>query len=150
MKNDVVDELTRVNRPQDLPLSELSYRRREKRRCVTCNVKLDRAAEKCALCLTQEALQIPYADKRVRQRSYAETAKAKRDPTHAKHCPKCHHFRHKKAYLKFNDPYGVCVVCRDGEDTERIAESRNQRLERWAMRKAEEAIKRYEDEHGES
>lgn len=95
-----------------------------KSKCLACGkgfldteLKIEdkRTRGRCALCYSHYVQRVQYTNPVQKARSkYLDTV-AKKEPKKSKHCPKCHHLRHKDEFLKFSDPYGHCTICRDDE-----------------------------------
>lgn len=90
------------------------------KKCIDCGHKGDyaprydgRTALRCSKCDVHFQKRKKYTNPMQQTRSRTLELLARKDKRRSKHCPRCHHLRRKDAYVVFNDPYGVCVLCRD-------------------------------------
>ena len=89
-------------------------------RCSICGIKCEpvvrtdgREKPRCGLCASHFDLRRRYKSVYYKDRSKELTRLALKEPKKSKHCPTCHHFRHRAAFLKFNDPFAECSLCRE-------------------------------------
>ena len=128
----------------------LHYEYKRVLRCVDCNKKITeaptvldaRTKPRCALCLSHFQRRTKYVNKVDKARSRALETAAARDKKRAKHCPNCHHLRPKESFLRFNDPFGRCEICRDADERKLMQARIEERRDREAKKFAEEAMER--------
>lgn len=107
-------------------------------RCQDCRCKIDntkelhkqdqRAGSRCPLCYQHYLKRKQYNNPIQRAQSKVADLAASKKPKQSKHCPKCHHLRHKKQFITFNDPYGSCELCRNDEWNAHRAANRSKGL----------------------
>ena len=117
-------------------------------RCSTCNRKCEpvvakdrRVTAKCSICAAHYELRTRYDNQHYRNRSNYLSRVAMDSPKQSKHCPGCHHFRHKSEFLRFSDLYGECSLCRE---LKALAALETKREVRKAVANRERIAKMYE------
>lgn len=103
-----------------------------RQRCGECGKLVDRVIEpedkrelaRCPACLDAFTHRREYVDKYYKVRNKALITLAKNNKKQARHCPECRHLRVRSEFIKPNDPYGVCSLCRQQtEDALKKAEA---------------------------